>query len=214
MSSKNHNTNPHFIAELQAGTIYLTENDPILNKYIEIIGACDLRPAKDPFANLIHSIIGQQLSVKAANTIIGRFNNLINSYYVPSKLMEISVERIRGCGLSNSKSQYVKNIAEHKLNNEELWKEWVNLSNQEVYQELIQIKGVGPWTIDMFLIFSLGRLNVLPLGDLGLQNIVKKIYGDDQNLKDAALNWGNYSSIASWYLWKVLDDGMGLVSLS
>lgn len=163
--------------------------------------------------HLIQSIISQQLSIKVAPIIFQRFLNLFGgSFPANHKILSIETEQLRSCGLSLQKAKYIQNIAnffsEQKLNNEFFY----TLSDEEIIQTLTQIKGVGRWTVEMVLIFCLGREDVFSVGDYGIQVAMKKIYNINKEKKELekkmlkiAENWRPFRSYASLYLWASKD---------
>lgn len=190
------------------GVEYLKSKDKVMSKIIMKVGSCYLSPSPTYCKNLIKSVISQQLSVSAARTIWSRFENLLGSNGTPQFISSLNPEEIRGCGISNQKVLYVKEISKFFVENPDI--DFDRMSNDEVVQTLTSIKGVGTWTAQMFLIFSLCRLNVLPLADTGLQRSFRMNYlQDNQNqrveLEKVSKKWGSYCTIASWYLWKSLD---------
>lgn len=169
-----------------------------------------IRITENPMEELIESIISQQLSVKAANTISARFRGLFGGT-IPSarQILKTPTKRIRACGISGSKVLYIKNVArtfrDGHLNRNRLQK----MTDEEVRERLLAIKGVGPWTAEMFLIFALARPDVFSPGDVGLQNAIRKNYGKNPTptfMKRLSDTWAPYRSYASRLLWKSLDN--------
>jgi DNA-3-methyladenine glycosylase II len=165
----------------------------------------------DYFVDLVDSIISQQLSGKAAATIFGRFKKLFpNEKITPEKLLKIPDEKIREAGISYSKIKYIKGIAEAVVNKQINLNALDKLSDEEVILELVKLKGVGNWTAEMFLMFTLGRPDIFSAGDLGLQNAMIKIYKLDAKPKKEVLieiseKWSPYRTTASRILWKSLE---------
>lgn len=164
------------------------------------------------FDSLSKSIIYQQLSGKVAKIIYTRFLSLFkNKVPSPFEYLSMNNEDLKGIGLSKQKISYIENLSNYFINNQNS-KDLINLSNEEVINELIIIKGIGRWTIDMFLMFTLFRTDIMPVGDLGIKKAFKELY----NLKDLpsetyminqSLNWSPYRTIACCYLWMIIDDG-------
>ena len=188
--------------------------DPKLYPYVEkFIGDLVLSryEPKDYFERICRAIAFQQLTGKAATTIYNRVLDLFpNKTYTPELLIKIDHEKLRAAGLSNAKARYMKNIAEAQVDGLVDFNKVDKLSDEEVIAHLVQIKGVGTWTAEMFLIFSLCRPNVYSHGDLGLKNAVKKLYNIDPRLHTRKLkklldSWHPYHSIISRYLWKSLE---------
>ena len=198
----------------QAAADYLSTHDPYLTPVIAKYGLCTIQPHTDYYQDLVESIIGQQLSVKAAATIRDRFKAMFdNQVPAPEILLEQDIETLRSVGLSRSKALYIRDLAEHVVDGRLSFEHLPELSNEEIIKELTAIKGVGEWTVHMFLMFCMGRLDIVAHGDLGIRNGVKALYGLDhvptpQEVKDIAEkhHWQPYASIACWYIWRSLDN--------
>lgn len=187
----------------------------MLESLIKRFGPYDIKPHKNYYQELVDSIIGQQLSVKAAATIQKRFCQLFGSNELPSpeQILTKDIEELRAVGLSRPKAGYIQDLAVKVLDGSVRFDHLDSLSNEEVINELIAIKGVGVWTVHMFLIFCMGRLDVLAYGDLGIRNGVKKLYNleglpDQATIEQIAIknNWHPYESVACWYIWQSLDN--------
>jgi len=193
---------------------HLASSDPKIAAIIKRYGDCLITPHSDHYSELVSSIVGQQLSVKAAATIWQRVLVLSGGNPpTPTQLIEADTEALRACGLSYAKVRYVKDLAEHILDGRLDMLHIANLPNEEVIAQLTAVKGLGEWSAHMFLIFSLGRLDVLPVGDLGIKKAAQSIYGlkglpGPEELQKLATKhrWAPYESVASWYLWKSLDN--------
>ena len=191
---------------------HLREKDPEIVTLLNHFKIDDLKLEKNYFKSLTRSILYQQLSGKAAKTISNRFISLYpnKSYPLPQDVLNTKHEILRSVGISNAKAHYIKNIAEAFTNDTINHKNFHALSDTEIMDQLISIKGVGPWTIQMFLMFTLNRLDVFPTGDLGVQKGFK-IYFKLKELpsaKEMLLRselWRPYRTIMSIYLWKVVD---------
>ncbi|OGY56249.1 MAG: hypothetical protein A2119_00430 [Candidatus Colwellbacteria bacterium GWA2_46_10] len=162
------------------------------------------------FAEIVDTILGQQLSGKAANTIIGRFKSLYGGKYPsPEKLLKTKDEKIRGCGTSWSKVSYIKNVARAVRDGELDLKKMPKMSDEKVRGELLKIKGIGNWTAEMILMFTLRRPDIFSPGDMGLQNAIYKHYkvkkGNVNTTLKIAKQWEPYRSLACRYLWRSLD---------
>lgn len=200
--------------QLAAGVKALKSNDPVLAEVIDRSPMPDLRPHTNYFQALAGSIIGQQLSVKAAATIRQRFADLgENGFPTPDEVIDFSEESLRQAGFSRAKVKYVKDLAEHVLDGRLDLARIATETNEEIIVAVTDVKGIGEWTVHMFLIFCLGRLDVLPVGDLGIRNGIKALYGhrelpDDLKIRKIAAKgkWDGYESIASWYIWRSLDN--------
>ena len=186
--------------------------DPIMRELISEYGTPDLNNKNDCFNALIKSIIFQQLSGKSAGKIYHRFINLFgNKIPEVNLLRNMQLDSLRDIGLSERKSKYIIGVADYfHSGGKDI--DFYKLSNLEVYNELITIKGIGPWTIDMFLMFTLGREDVLPVRDLGIQKGFQKALRlknlpSEERMKKIASKWRPYRTIACWYLWAIVDDG-------
>ena len=184
----------------------LSENDDVIARIIANYPDERMEMKNDTLHTLVRSIVGQQISVKAADAIWNRLEKACGNSINEKNLLKLNIEKLRETGLSNTKSNYILNVVDAKLSE----KNWENMSDQEVTEELCKIKGIGPWTADMFLIFRLGRTNILPLGDIGLVNAINLHYNDKEKLSKEELaefkdKWSPWSSIATWYMWRSLD---------
>ena len=158
---------------------------------------------------MINSIIGQQISVTAAKSIKNKFFNLHNNISPPN-VLNLDLRLIKKCGLSKQKTMYIKNISSFFIKNKKFIKNIKKYDELFIKEKLIEIKGVGNWTADMFLIFSFGSPNIFPDGDLGFLKAISKVYKKDLPLNKNYLSklnkrWSPYNSIATWYLWRSLD---------
>lgn len=187
------------------------KKDPVMRRLIEAHEAPHFNSDSNLFSDLIEAIINQQLSSKAGETIFNRFKDLFNgSFPKPEEILVIADAKIRECGISFTKIGYIKGICkaiqERTLDLENLHV----LSDEDVIEELTKLKGIGRWTAEMILMFSLKRTDVFSLGDLGLRTAVAKLYNvdrDDHKVIEAiALQWRPYRSIACRYLWKSLEN--------
>ncbi|MDX1975498.1 MAG: hypothetical protein SFT92_07470 [Rickettsiales bacterium] len=163
----------------------------------------------DAFYTLARAIAGQQISVKAADSIWKRVEAALGKV-TPENAIKCKAEKLRACGFSASKVVYLHALAQHFIDNKALIKKWPKLSDDEIIRELTSIKGIGRWTAEMFLIFHLGRPNILPLGDLGLLKAIYRHYNKSEKMSLAevrklAEKWHPYHSVATWYLWRSLD---------
>ncbi len=198
--------------EIEKGILHLTKNDNCIATLIKKNRKCNLQPHNDYFISLLGSIIQQQLSIKAAESIYNRFLNLTGKNPTPKKILSADDVDLRNCGMSNSKVKFVKDLSTKILNKEVILKNIEDLQEEEIIAELTKVKGIGIWTVHMFLIFTLGRLNVLPTGDLGIKRAIKLNYNlrkmpTEKKVIDIARKnkWEPYCSVASWYLWQSLE---------
>jgi DNA-3-methyladenine glycosylase II len=193
---------------------HLRTNDPILMRLIDTYPAPAFKKHGNYYQELVDSIISQQLSVKAARAIEGRFKDLFDGHFPsPEEILTKDVEELRAVGFSRAKARYVQDLAEKIISGEVRFDTIDNLSNDEIIAELTKVKGIGEWTVHMFLMFCMGRLDVLPVGDLGIRNGVTKLYTFDnvaspEDVRQIAdkNNWRPYESVASWYVWQSLDN--------
>lgn len=181
---------------------------PLIRKY----GACRIKPSKanDYFADLVQSIVLQQLSIKAGNTIYHRVKEKLGGEVVPDRILATKDIVFRKCGMSFSKIKYIKDLSmkvkEGELNISKL----SSLPDEEVANELIKVKGIGRWTADMFLMFTLARPDIFPVDDMGIQSGMKRLL-KKENLKpekmvEFAKRWAPFRTVASWYLWEIIDN--------
>lgn len=201
-------------AQLKAGAQALAAADPVLGEVIKSAPLPTLLPHKNYYQSLVESIISQQLSVKAAATILERFVALFPSGFPsPEEILDKGVEAYRAVGLSRQKAAYILDLAQKVIDGTIVFDRLDTLSNNEVINELVQVKGVGVWTVHMFLMFCMGRLDVLPVGDLGIKNGIQRLYNFEIKPTEAEMtalakanNWHPYESLASWYIWHSLDN--------
>ncbi len=174
---------------------------------IKRVGPCTLRPHDDHFALLIRTIISQQLSTRAAMTIGKRLLDLLPSGFEAAALDRLSDEQIRGCGISNGKLRSIRDLCARIRSGDIDIARWPTMPDDELREQMLEIHGIGPWSVDMYLIFGLGRMDVLPVGDLGLRMGVKEIYKlaevpTPAQLFELAEQWRPYRAIATWYFWR------------
>jgi len=185
--------------------------DSILHEAGLKVEALTLSAHPDPFLRLCRSIVGQQLSVKAAQTIFTRFESLFRHGISPKELLKISDEKLRGAGLSYQKIKYLKDLAEKTISGDIDLHGLHTKENEEIVTELVRIKGIGAWTAEMFLMFSLGRPDVFSYGDLGLQNAIMKLYNlkqkpTEKQMEKLSKKWIPYRTFAAMILWRSLDN--------
>ena len=191
------------------GKIYLSNKDKVLKKLIQTYRNEYLNLNSNYFHSLINSIIGQQISVSAADSMKTKFFKLKRNI-TPQTVSKLRTTDLRKCGLSRQKILYIRNISNFFLQNKKFIKNINKSSEEEIYNNLIEIKGVGNWTIHMFLMFSYGSSNIFPIGDLGFLKAISKLYNlklpiSEKKLKYLNKKWSPYSSQATWYLWRSLD---------
>lgn len=188
---------------------HLVKKDRVMKRLIPQFGDACLETRGDAFVTLARSIVGQQISVKAAQTVWERFE-LLPRALTPANVLKLKVDDMRAAGLSARKVEYLVDLALHFDNGALHVKSWESMSDDEIVAELIAIRGIGRWTAEMFLIFHLMRPNVLPLDDVGLINGISHNYfsGDVVSRSDArevAAAWAPYCTVATWYIWRSLD---------
>jgi DNA-3-methyladenine glycosylase II len=192
---------------------YLKKADPTMARLIAEVGPCryEVKNFGTHFDALCRSIIYQQLSTKAAGTIHGRFLDLFDGRHpTPEALLAIPEDALRGVGLSRQKLNYLRDLASRVHTGALPLDHLDELPDQEIIDYLVQVKGIGVWTAQMFLMFRLGRLDVLPVLDLGIRNAIKKAYRvrgvpTPQRMQKLGTPWRPYASVACWYLWRSLD---------
>lgn len=192
----------------------LKRRDPVMRELMRRYGACGLADSQhtDPYKALVHAIMSQQLSTKAAATIARRFDDLFGGTFPgPSQVLAMPDDRLRSVGLSGMKVAFVKDLA-RRVNDGSLHLDALRrMSDGEVIAELTKVKGIGRWTAEMFLMFRLHRPDVLPVGDLGIVNAIKKAYRlrktpTPERMMRIGEIWRPYRSVACWYLWASLDN--------
>jgi DNA-3-methyladenine glycosylase II len=200
---------------LKQAADYLAKHDLVLAPIIKRAGLANLRPNKLYYQSLCDSIISQQLSVKAASTIERRFKELFGGtdFPPPEEILQKSVEELRTAGLSGAKANYIRDLAQHVVDGQIKFDHLDKLSNEEIVAELTDVKGIGEWTAHMFLMFCMGRLDILATGDLGIRNGVRALYNlkavpTPEQIREIALkhHWHPYESVACWYIWHSLDN--------
>ena len=198
--------------EIENGINHIYSNDKKLAQVIDAVVSCNLKPKRDYYHALLRSIIGQQLSTVVADVIQERFFSFFNYKPLPEKILSTPDQRLRNLGLSWAKVKYVKDLSNNIVAKEIHFRGINKMSDDEIIAEFTKVKGIGIWTIHMFLIFTLGRLNVLPVSDLGIRKAAKLTYNlrklpNEERLRKLSKQngWGPYNSIASWYLWKSID---------
>ena len=190
----------------------LAARDPVLRTLIERHGSARLESRGEPFTTLARSIIGQQISVKAAASVWERFEALFpaGSALTPAAVLALDADALRGAGLSARKVEYLHSLAQHYADGRVHPADWPHMSDAAISAELTAIRGIGQWTADMFLIFHLLRPNVLPLADIGLIRAISLNYAGGRTVSRTRLErlarlWRPWCSAATWYMWRSLD---------
>lgn len=202
-------SNPYY---WQESIEYLTKTDPKLGKLFKQYSNYGISSRGEALETLMRSIVGQQISIQAAASVWSKLAKLIGNIN-PDKVLSASFEDLKSCGLSKQKTQYIINIAEHfktkKITNHSYWDE---RSYQTIYDELITIKGIGPWTAEMFGMFYLLEKDIFPIKDIGIIRAMNQVYGNEGEALDLneiikiADKWKPYRSVACWFLWRSIDS--------
>ena len=191
---------------------HLKKADPVLGAIIERVGPYKIQYREPVFQTLVRSIVYQQLHGKAAATIFGRLQAAAKAEpLTPESILKLRPARMRALGLSGQKMSYIRELARLTRDGEVDFERCASLEDVAVVEHLTKVKGVGVWTVHMFLIFALRRMDVLPTGDLGIRAAMKKAYGLDElpkpeEMERIAASWRPYCSVACWYLWRSLDN--------
>ena len=188
---------------------HLVKKDRVMKRLIPQFGEASLQSRGDAFVTLARSIVGQQISVKAAQTVWDRFAKLPKKI-TPTNVLKLKVDDMRAAGLSARKVEYLVDLALHFDNGTLQVKKWAEMSDDDIIDELVAIRGIGRWTAEMFLMFHLMRPNVLPLDDVGLINGISRNYFSGEAVsrseaREVAAAWAPYCSVATWYIWRSLD---------
>jgi DNA-3-methyladenine glycosylase II len=184
--------------------------DSNLAKIIEYVGDYQIKKRNNHFAVLVESIISQQLASAAAEAIFARFKKLYPKFPTASQILDTKDIKLRSAGLSGMKIEYLKDLAQKIEDGKLKIRSLSKMTDDEIIEHLTQVKGIGRWTAEMFLIFSLGRLDVLPIGDLGLRKGVQMAFSlselpKPKEVEKIGMRWKPYRSVATWYLWKSLQ---------
>jgi DNA-3-methyladenine glycosylase II len=196
---------------MREALIHLKAADPVLCAIIDRVGECRLEFREPDFSTLVRSIVYQQLSGKAASTILKRLMEALpGGAPTPEAILALTPEQMRALGLSGQKTSYIRDLAERTRSGELDFARFPDMTDADVIEHLTRVKGVGVWTAHMFLIFALRRPDVLPVGDLGVRSAIRKAYRlralpQPARMEKIAKRWHPYSSVAAWYLWRSLD---------
>jgi DNA-3-methyladenine glycosylase II len=187
----------------------LARRDPVLAGIMRERPRIALQSRGDPFQTLARSIVGQQISVKAAQSVWSRVAGAVPAV-APDAVAGLRLRRLRACGLSGRKSEYLRDLARHFVDGTIQVQRWAEMDDEAVIAELVQVRGIGRWTAEMLLMFSLLRPNVLPVDDLGLRRAASRHYFDGEDvgaaeLRALGLRWEPWRSVATWYLWRSLE---------
>jgi DNA-3-methyladenine glycosylase II len=192
---------------------HLARRDRVMKRLIPSFGEARLQSRGDAFTTLARSIVGQQISVKAAQSVWTRFVELAAPHSLPlqpAQVLAVSVEQLRAAGLSARKSEYLHDLSRHFGDGRVHVAQWQQMDDEAIIAELVAIRGIGRWTAEMFLIFHLMRPNVLPLDDVGLLRGISLNYFSGEPVsraeaREVAEAWAPYRSVATWYIWRSLD---------
>jgi DNA-3-methyladenine glycosylase II len=201
---------------MRKATLHLKKSDPVLAEVIGRVGPCRMQQREADFHSLCRSIVYQQLSGKAAGTIFGRVVEAAKcDPLTPAAVLKIREDRLRKAGLSQQKASYVRDLALKTRDGIVDFSSLDRLPDEEVIAHLTQVKGVGVWTVQMLLMFALGRMDVLPVADLGIRNAMQKAYALEtppkpKEMEALAEKWRPYRTVACWYLWRSLDGPAAL----
>ncbi len=209
MSTKAAATRETAPAYWAAACEHLMRKDRVLRRLVPKFPGAAMETRGDPFVTLARSVVGQQISVKAAQSVWTRFSGLMKTVK-PAQVLKLSTEDMRGAGLSARKVEYLQDLATYFQTGKVSVKQWHLMEEEAIITELVAIRGIGRWTAEMFLMFYLLRPDVLPLDDVGLLNGISKLYFSGEpvsrsEVRDLARAWEPYRSVATWYIWRSLD---------
>lgn len=212
---------PFSAQHIKSARLHLQKSDPVMKRLLKQVGPFTVKAKRDRFATLVSSIVSQQISTSAARTIRQRLVDAVTERsafakhqtigITPTGLLLFDIDELRQLGVSRQKATYLLDLAE-KVDTESVNLQSISrLSDEDAIEVLIQVKGIGRWTAQMFLMFSLARLDVLPVDDLGIKNAIQKNYQladlpNGEKIETIAKPWRPYATIASWYLWQSLDS--------
>jgi DNA-3-methyladenine glycosylase II len=187
----------------------LARRDPVLAGIMRERPRIALQSRGDPFQTLARSIVGQQISVKAAQSVWNRFACAV-PVVAPDAVAALRLRRLRACGLSGRKSEYLRGLARNFADGTIRVERWPEMDDEAVIADLVQVRGIGRWTAEMLLMFSLLRPNILPVDDLGLRKAASRHYFDGEDvgaaeLREFGARWAPWRSVATWYLWRSLE---------
>ncbi len=201
---------------MRKAILHLKKADPVLGSILDRVGPYRIQYREPTFETLVRSIVYQQLSGRVASVIFGRLAAAVpGGKLTPAGVLKLTPAKMRKLGLSKQKTAYIRDLARKTLRGAVRFEALAELPDHEVIEHLTQVKGIGVWTAHMFLIFALQRLDVLPTGDLGVRTAIRKAYGMEElphpkQIEEMALSWRPYCSVASWYLWRSLENQAAL----
>jgi DNA-3-methyladenine glycosylase II len=190
---------------------HFRRHDPTLHTVIRRVGPFTLRPQRDRFRMLVRSMVSQQISTSAARTIYARLETAAGPRGIrPESLVTLGPDELRSVGLSRQKGAYISDLAQKVTDGEVRLSRLGRMDDEEVIAELVQVKGIGRWTAQMFLIFALGRQDVFPIDDLGVRTAINQLYGfktkpSKEEYLQIGRRWSPHATVGSWYCWRYLD---------
>jgi DNA-3-methyladenine glycosylase II len=200
---------------MQEAILHLKGSDPILSEIIDRVGEYRIEFRDPDFETLVKSIVYQQLSGRVASVIFERLRRAVKGSVTPQSILKLRPSRMRTLGLSGQKTAYIRDLARHTRDGAVVFEELDGLADLDVIERLTKVKGIGVWTVHMFLIFALRRHDVLPVGDLGIRNAIRRAYHLQElptpaEMEQIAARWRPYCTVASWYLWRSLEPNANL----
>ena len=200
---------------MQEAILHLKRSDPVLGEIIDRVGEYRIQFRDPDFETLVKSIVYQQLSGRVANVIFGRLAVAAGGRLTPAGVLKLRPSRMRALGLSTQKTAYIRDLARQTRDGAIRFEGLSELPDEQVIALLTQVKGIGVWTVHMFLIFALRRLDVLPIGDLGIRSAIRRAYGLAElpapgEMQAMAERWRPYCTVASWYLWRSIEPNANL----
>lgn len=194
---------------------HLKKADPVLSGIIDRVGDYAIQFRRPDYETLVKSIVYQQLSGRVANVIYERFAKAAGGKVTPESVLKLRPARMRAAGLSGRKTAYIRDLARHTRDGQVIFADLPAMPDTAIIELLTQVKGIGVWTVHMFLIFALQRTDILPTGDLGVRNAIRKAYGLTElptpaEMERIAERWRPYCTVASWYLWRSLETDAAL----
>lgn len=200
---------------MRAALLHLKKADPVLAKIIKQVGPYNLAVRQPTIETLARSIVYQQISGKAAASVLAKLKAAVGPRFTAAALLRLTPEQMRACGLSAQKITYLRDLADKVASRQISFRKLHSLTDQEIIDHLTQVKGIGVWTVQMFLMFALERPNIFPAADLGVRNAIKRAYQLDEvpttgDLLRISACWHPYCSVATWYLWRSLDGPAGI----
>jgi len=200
---------------MQEAIEHLRASDPVLSEIIDRVGEYRIQFRDPNFETLVRSIVYQQLSGRVASVIFGRLVKAAGGTLTPEHILKLRPSRMRALGLSTQKTAYIRDLARHTRDRLLVFEELLGLPDADAIERLTRVKGIGEWTAHMFLMFALRRTDVLPVGDLGIRNAIRRAYGMEElpavaEIEKMAVRWRPYCSVASWYLWRSLEGNANL----